>query len=120
MLSRIILAAFVVLAAGCAHHHSTAKNKTPLSLITFTGGNGESGDSAIVIGGVEKQSEGVEAEYQYLSKLYGEKGKGWRVDGQTITKEEKKIFDVLEITVLPAQQKRIYYFDVSKFPWKRK
>jgi hypothetical protein len=70
--------------------------------------------------GVEKPTEGVEAEYRYISKLHGEKDKNWRIDGQTMYREEKNIFDVIEISLIPSSQKRIYYFDVSKFPWKRR
>jgi hypothetical protein len=120
MLTRIVLVFFVLMAAGCANQETIAKKKTPLLEISFSGGNGESSDSAIVISGVQKQSEGVDAEYRYLSKLHGEKGKGWKIEGQTISKEEKKVFDVIEIVLIPSSQKRIYYFDVSKFPWKRK
>ena len=120
MLTRIVLITFVMMAAGCAHQQSITKKKSAATQITFSGGNGDSNDSAIVISGVAKASDGVEAEYQYLSKLHGEKGNAWKIEGQTMITEEKKIYDIIEIVLMPSSQKRIYYFDVSKFPWKRK
>ena len=118
---RIFALCFLLIAAGCASHQATSKKKKPPEVaITFSGGNGESYDSAIVINGVEKPTDGVEAEYRYISKIHGEKDKDWRIDGQTMYREEKSTFDVIEITLLPTSQKRIYYFDVSKFPWKRR
>ena len=117
---RCLLVSLLAIAAGCASQEQTAAKKTPKEIISFSGGNGESYDSAIVIHGVEKASEGVEAEYRYLSRLHGVKDKEWRVDGQTMYREEKNIFDVIEITLMPSAEKRIYYFDVTKFPWKQK
>ena len=117
----VILLSFMALIIGCAaQQQSVNSKKDDLSHITFTGGSGDSPEDAIVINGVEKQSEGIEAEYSYISKIHGEKDRKWRLDGQTITREEKKIFDVIEISLLPSKDKRIYYFDVAGFPWKRK
>ncbi|MBN2037351.1 MAG: hypothetical protein JW768_11460 [Chitinispirillaceae bacterium] len=117
----ILLLSFLTLILGCAAQHEAAGGKKEdLSHITFTGGSGDAPEDAIVINGVEKQSEGIQAEYSYISKIHGKKDRNWRLDGQTITREEKKIFDVLEISLLPSKEKRIYYFDVTGFPWKRK
>lgn len=118
---RCIVLCVLALALACASQQGTAKNKKETSShITFTGGSGDASDDAIVINGANKQSEGVDAEYQYLSKIHGIKDKNWKIDGQTMYREEKKVFDVIEISLLPSGEKRIYYFDVSGFPWKRK
>lgn len=116
-MGRYLLLSLLVIAAGCASEEQTVIKKTPKDIISFSGGNGESYDSAIVIYGVEKPSEGIEAEYRYLSKLHGSKDKNWRVVGQTMYREEKSIFDVIEIALIPSSEKRIYYFDVTRFPW---
>lgn len=109
------------LCAGCASQQIVPNKKKAADVtITFSGGSGESYDSAIVINGATNQSEGIDAEYRYISKIHGQKEKDWRLDGQTMYREEKQIYDVIEITILLSSQKRIYYFNVTKFPWKRK
>jgi hypothetical protein len=62
----------------------------------------------------------LDAEYGYVSSKNGIKNKEWRLTGQTIVQEHGKVFDVLEIELLPSSEHRIYYFDVSNFPWKKK
>ncbi len=119
-MARYLLLSLLVIVAGCASQEQAVKKQTAKVTVSFSGGNGESYDSAIVIHGIEKPSEGVESEYRYLSMLYGEKDKNWRVESQAITREEKNVYDVIEITLIPSAQKRIYYFDVTRFSWKRK
>jgi hypothetical protein len=123
MVARCAVSALIALCVVCAGQKTTTnqRNKTAQDHITFSGGSGDSHEDAIVINGVLKQSsDGVEAEYQYLSKVHGVKDKAWKIDGQTMYREEKKVFDVIEIVLVPSGGKRIYYFDVSGFPWKRK
>ena len=122
MVARCVVSALIALCVVCAGQKTTTNqgNKTAQDHITFSGGSGDSHDDAIVINGVLKQSDGVEAEYRYLSKVHGIKDKDWKIDGQTMYREEKKVFDVIEIILIPSGGKRIYYFDVSGFPWKRK
>jgi hypothetical protein len=121
MLVRCIVLSILALTLGCASQQSSTKNKNKAATnITFSGGSGDSYEDAIVINGALKQSEGVEAEYQYISKIHGTKDKGWKIDGQTMYREEKKVLDVVEISLIPSGEKRIYYFDVTGFPWKRK
>lgn len=117
---RYLLLLFAVIAVGCASQEQTVRQNTAVAKITFSGGNGESGDSAIVIHGIEKPSEGVDAEYRYLSRLHGIKDKGWRVESQVVAREEKNVYDVIEIMLIPSGQKRIYYFEVIRFASKKK
>lgn len=107
---------------GCAGRQATTlqSQQKANSQPVFRGGSGESLEDALVIGGVGKQSEGLDAEYGYVSSKHGVKNKEWRLMGQTIVKEHGKIFDVLEIELIPSSEGRIYYFDVSAFPWKKK
>jgi len=121
MVARCIILSVLALALCCARQQVSLKDKSKDdSHITFTGGSGDSHEDAIVINGVLKQSEGVEAEYNYISKIHGVKDKNWKLDGQTMFRAEKNVFDVVEISLLPSGEKRIYYFDVTGFPWKRK
>jgi hypothetical protein len=119
-MARFIAAVAVMVLAGCASQEvSTKHTKHAAQEISYSGGTGDSFEDAIIINGVDKQSESVEAEYRYLAKLHGEKDKSWRVEAQTVTKEDKRIFDEIEIVLIPTAEKRIYYFDITRFAWKR-
>jgi hypothetical protein len=109
---RYLVLTLVVIAAGCASQEQAVRQNRAVAAVTFSGGSGESGDSAIVIHGIEKPSEGVEAEYRYLSQRHGIKDRDWRIESQTVTREDKNVYDVIEIMLVPSAQKRIYYFEV--------
>ncbi len=117
-----ILLIVLLIFGGCANRQtmkSEQKQEIP-GRIQFTGGSGDSFDDAVVITGVHKQHEGLDAEYSFISQKHGIKNKDWRVAGQTIIREKGAIFDVIEITLGSGSDRRIYYFDVTSFPWKKK
>lgn len=122
MFLRTLMVLAVMIVAGCGGRQDFGPGKkieiSPR--IQFSGGSGESYEDAVKITGVEKQSEGLDAEYKFISDKHGVKNRDWTVAGQTIIKEEKGIFDVIEIRLGSDSDRRIYYFDVSSFPWKRK
>jgi hypothetical protein len=114
----------VVFLAGCASRQADSikgdKNVEIAEKAKYSGGKGDSQEDAVVITGVHKQTEGVIAEYDYISTLHGEKNKNWSLYGQTILKENNKVFDVIEISLIDFNgEHRIYYFDVTSFPWKK-
>lgn len=116
-----LLAVAALLLAGCAGKASRGGEQTTISSkVQFVGGTGESTYDAVIINGIDKQSEGLDAEYHYISQKHGIKNKDWSVIGQTIVKEKDKIFDVIEIRLGGGDGQRIYYFDVTSFPWKKK
>jgi hypothetical protein len=118
MKRRILAIVPAVLFIVCASHTLPLQFRASTgSAIYYSGGNGESKDSAILIRGALRQSEGIEAEHYFLGRMFGEKGKAWDVQDQTIIREEKRIYDMVEIQLMPSLQKRIFYFDVSKLPW---
>lgn len=120
---KIFLLIFALLAfGGCAGRQSVkidAEKEIP-GRIQFSGGSGDTYEDAVVITGVHKQHEGLAAEYNYISQKHGIKNKDWRVVGQTIIREKNSIFDVIEISLNSGSDRRIYYFDVTAFPWKKK
>jgi hypothetical protein len=114
----------VVFLVGCASRQADSimgdKKVEVAETAKYSGGKGDGPEDAVVITGVHKQTEGVVAEYDYISTLHGEKNKNWSLYGQSIIKEKDKIFDVIEIKLIDFNgEKRIYYFDVSSFPWKK-
>lgn len=120
-MKKILLIALLVI-AGCGNRQTMkteSKQEVP-GRIQFSGGSGDSYEDAVVITGVHKQHEGLEAEYTYISQIHGIKNKDWRIVGQTIVREKKSIFDVIELSIGEGSDHRIYYFDVTAFPWKKK
>ena len=121
MRKKFLVSAMLSMLLACAGSQGPGKVTTSSGTdITLGGGNGDSYETAVIIKGARKQSEGLEAEYSYLSRLHGEKDKTWRIHGQSIFREEKRVYDVIEIELIPSNEKRIYYFDVTKLPWDKK
>lgn len=115
MIARLIVVAFLVL-SGCSSSRSLSTGKDGhIPGISFSGGSGESFHDAIVINGARNKTDGVAAEYKYITDIHGQRGSGWSLVGQTVVREKNKIVDVVEIQLKSAMDRRIYYFDVSDF-----
>lgn len=121
MAGRGVVIAGILLCIGCGgrigEKQGGRQEYTPT--ITYDG-SGDSYEEAVVIRGVQKPSDGVAAEYKYITNLHGERGKSWFLVGQTIVRENAKILDVLEIHLNDPSHHLIYYFDVSDFSWNKK
>lgn len=112
----------LVIFASCGNRQTMKveqKNELP-ARIQFSEGNGDSYEDAVIITGVHKQHEGLDAEYSYISQKHGIKNQDWRVVGQTIIREKNNVYDIIEISLTSDSDRRIYYFDVTAFPWKKK
>ena len=59
--------------------------------IIFTGGSGDSREDAIVIQNAENHRAGVDAEYLYLQKRFGERDIHWKLVMQALLKGEKPV-----------------------------
>ncbi|MGQ9608584.1 MAG: hypothetical protein ACUVWN_04750 [bacterium] len=75
--------------------------------------NGESIEKAIVID-AENEVTGVLAEYEYLEKRFGKRGKDWKLNMQSLIEESKKIYDMMDLTLSDGTEKTIY-FDITSF-----
>lgn len=106
-----VIAVLCIFFMGCTQPEPV-KNS---SGITYSGGNGESFQNAIVITGAHNKSAGVSAEYKYITDKYGPRGSGWLLVGQTVIREKNKIVDVLEIQLGDSTDRLIFYFEVSDF-----
>jgi hypothetical protein len=121
-MAKLVLFFLIITMIGCSNRQEVplrSQQKAAPQIVIF-GGNGESTDQAVVISGVKKQSEGIDAEYGYISTKYGMKNKDWHLNSQTIVQEQGKIFDLIEIELTASSEKKIYYFDVSDYSWKKK
>jgi hypothetical protein len=83
-------------------------------MIKFTGGNGSTMEEAIIILNAESESEGVNAEYKYISDIYGEMNVCWKAPSQEFLIYGGKFYDVLQITFPNAEDKE-FWFDITDF-----
>jgi hypothetical protein len=81
--------------------------------IIFAGGSGDSREAAIVIKNAANHRAGVDAEYLYLEKRFGERDIHWRLVMQALLKGEKPI-DWLKVELRDGTRQDIY-FDISEF-----
>jgi len=79
-------------------------------MIQYKGGNGSSKGKAVIILGVESELEGVDAEYDYLQRKFGD----FELNNQTFIGEEDKKYDLLSIKLSDGTKKEIW-FDISDF-----
>lgn len=85
-------------------------------MITYGGGSGKSFDDAIKIQGAANITEGVMGEYQYLSKIFGERGIDWELEEQRLrsVEEKGKHYDKMDIRLRDGTRKTLY-FDITEF-----
>lgn len=120
---RILCGLLILLSlAGCAGRQSATlkSQEAAAAAANYSGGTGESIEDAVRITGVDNQSAGLDAEYVYIAKKHNARNKDWRVTNQSVVQEKGKMYELIEIELIPSKEQRIYYFDVSAFPWKKK
>ena len=79
----------------------------------FSGGNGASPETAIIIGAATN-AIGVPAEYAYVMEKHGLPHVGWKLISQSVMEAAGRHYDAMCIA-LGNGQKRTYYFDISRF-----
>lgn len=84
------------------------------SKITYSQNSGKTLEDAIKILGARNSLEGIEAEYKYISRIFGKRDEDWRPLIQALLIDKNKQFDHLEI-LLKSGEKVEFYFDVSDF-----
>ncbi len=100
---------------GVSGGSSTDANK---GQIEFSGGTGDSYETAIILRGTQgmrKQEEAVAAEYDYISGLYGKKDKEWIVEEQSTIKENDKTYDMVRVKIVTNGKMHFFYFDITYF-----
>ena len=79
-------------------------------MIQYKGGDGSSKEKAIIILGAESELEGVDAEFEFIQRLYSD----FELDNQTFIGEEDKKYDLLTIKLSDGTKKDIW-FDITDF-----
>jgi uncharacterized membrane protein YqiK len=101
---------------GCLSRESIKVNERPeakIQSISFSGGSGTSHDSAIVLTGGKDHVAAVESERKFISKIFGEQDKDWKVAEQSMVSDSGKTFDMVQVEVIKSGEKHFYYFDVT-------
>jgi hypothetical protein len=78
--------------------------------VRFSGGDGLTLDSAVVIIGAPSEAVGARAEYSYLAAHFP----GSKVNRQALLSQNGKSYDRLDITTADGTEKTIF-FDISGF-----
>ncbi|MGB9721581.1 MAG: hypothetical protein ACPL28_08900 [bacterium] len=76
--------------------------------------SGESFEDAIIILDTNNTMEGVNAEYEYLTKKFGVQGRDWRLVQQSLVPYGGKQYDRMEIEFADRTKKTVY-FDITSF-----
>jgi hypothetical protein len=83
-------------------------------MVKYEENSGKSMESAIRILDVSNSMEGIQAEYAYLSKMFGERGKDWDLVMQALMEEGGKSYDMMTVKLSDGAEK-IVYFDITEF-----
>ena len=82
-------------------------------MIKLQGGNGSTKEKAIEILGAKDNQEGIDAEYEIISEMLGERFIDWELIQQTLIQEEDKSYDQLEIK--SGAEHFVIWFDITDF-----
>lgn len=82
--------------------------------IRYTGGDGGSQAEAIVILDAPNHRAGVEAEYGYLTRRFGEQGADWERIEQSLLHEGDRRLDRMVIRLRDGREQTLY-FDTTAF-----
>jgi len=93
---------------------SFLKKKEKFKKIVFEGGPGDTFKNAVIIRGASDNMNGVLAEYECLSVVYGKRDQDWEVKKQTLWKKWFHTYDQIDIVLSDGTQRTIF-FDITDF-----
>jgi hypothetical protein len=79
----------------------------------YSGGNGQSLETAIIIG-AKSNTIGTPAECDYIIGKHGPVNVGWKLISQRLRESAGRDYDILNIE-LTNREKRSYHFDITRF-----
>ncbi len=77
-------------------------------------GSGQSIENAVKILGIKNHLMGVMAEYEYLGRKFGKRGRDWELEMQALIKENGRYYDKMVVRLSDGTKKTIY-FDITPF-----
>jgi len=91
-----------------------APEKPAKPKVTIKGGPGDTTATAVVISGAPNSRVGIDAEYYYLEKQYGQRNVDWKLKRQSVLREKGKVYDRMEIELKDGGKKTVF-FDITEF-----
>jgi len=76
--------------------------------------NGLTKEEAIIILGAKDETEGVDAEYNWLEEKFGKQNISWEMNDQEVSDEGDKQYDILRIKFSAGEIKE-FWFDITDF-----
>ena len=83
-------------------------------MIIYKGGNGLTEEEAVIILAAKNETEGVDAEYNWLEDKFGEQNVSWELNDQELMDEGDKQYDILRIK-FPSGEIKEFWFDITEF-----
>jgi hypothetical protein len=100
-----------VAAAQTAAPH---RGQAAKSQISFSGGPGDTLETAVVITGAANSIAGIAAETKYLEKRFGRHNRDWELTRKATFQKDDNYFDRVDIELKNHTTKTIF-FDITKF-----
>ncbi|MBI4643007.1 MAG: hypothetical protein HY790_01085 [Deltaproteobacteria bacterium] len=91
-----------------------APEKPAKPKIVFKGGPGDTPETAVVISGAPNSRVGINAEYYYLMKKFGQPNADWKLKRQSVLHVKGKDYDRMEIELKDGSKKDVF-FDITEF-----
>ena len=88
--------------------------QSPPAKITFSGGPGDTPETAVVISGALNSIQGIAAEYDYLRQKFGRQNVAWNLIRQGILQQGDKVYDRMDLDLKDGGRKTVF-FDISEF-----
>jgi hypothetical protein len=100
-----------VAAAQTAAPH---RGQAAKSQISFSGGPGDTLETAVVISGALNSLDGINAETKYLEKKFGRENRDWQFVRKSTLQNGDEYFDKIEIELKDLRKKTIF-FNITAF-----
>ena len=91
-----------------------APEKPAKPKISFKGGPGNTPETAVIIAGAPNSRIGIDAEYYFLEKIFGQPYVDWKLKRQSVLHVKGKVFDRMELELKNGAKKDVY-FDITEF-----
>jgi hypothetical protein len=82
--------------------------------ITFKGGPGDTPATAVIITGAPNSRVGIDAEYYFLGKKFGQRNVDWKLKRQSVIHEKGKVYDRMDLEMKDGSKKTVF-FDITEF-----
>jgi len=130
MSNRILILSLVILGGMFSGAVAEVSSPDKSAFMTYIDGDGSSLAQALII----KDVEGIDAcysddclragftniseqEYRYFDRKFGQRGTAWKLEGrdnwEVDIERNDKFYDKVAIRLLPSQERKIFYFDIT-------